>query len=199
MKYYSSDKKTFYVAVLWTLIALAIVVVWLLNRSGRKSQKTNMASPTIRISPAVSPRNQGSRKVPKSLVITLNEIFVSSDPSMKTMGTMDLLCQLASKVSDLYLIYTIPAELAGNDQVPESVKKCLEEIIDTAGLLGFKKHRMLFTNTREGRISVCRQLQAELTIDPEPDLVDQLQGKVPGVVCVATNSDFSQLFRKFFC
>ena len=192
-----SDKKSFYVAILWTVIAMVIVVFWILTRSSRKSQKTS--PPRIRISPAVSPRNQGSSRIPKTVVITLNEIFLSSDPSMKLMGTMDFLGQLASKVTDLYLIYTIPAELVGGDEVPESVEKCLAEIIENTKLLGFRKHRLLFTNTRDGRISVCRQLQAELTVDPEPDLVDQLQGKVPGVVCVATNSDFTQFFRKFFC
>ena len=189
------DKKSFYIAILWTVIAIVVVLYLFVSRSVRmKSVQT--VPPRVRVSPAVSPRNK--RTIPKSVLITLNEVFVSSDPSMVLLGSLDSLRELSSKVADMYLVYTIPIELAGKEDVPESVQKCLDELIENARLVGFKKHRLLFTNTREGRISVARQLQAELTMDPDADLVDQLQGKVPSVVCMATNSDFTNHFRKFF-
>ena len=197
------DKKTFYVAILWTVIGIVIGLFLWWNKRSASRPKTS--APSIRVSPAVSPRRQheqggatsSSAQIPKSVLVTLNDIFVSSDPSMSVLGSWEMLGDLSKKVQDTYLIYTVPGELDGGDD--ESVRSRLEEILMSTGkFAGFKKHRLLLTNTREGRVSVARQLQVELTIDSDADLVDLMQGKVPNVVCVPSSGDFAKIFRKFF-
>lgn len=193
------DKKTFYVAILWTSIALVVGLFFWLNR--RSSQKAKTPAPSVRLSPAVSPRRQAessTRLVPKSALITLNDIYISSDPSMTILGSCDELAELCETVGDTYLMYTVPGELAGGDDVSASVRASVEAFVSRVSPTGFKNHRIIYTNTREGRTSVARQLQVELTIDPDADIVDQLQGKVPNIVCVLNNGDFAKIFRKFF-
>jgi len=196
------DKKSLYVAILWTSIAVIVGLFLWWNRKNSSGQ-TRTVNPSIRISPAVSPRNRvgavASSSSPNSVLITLNEIFISSDPSLSLVGTLETLAELTKAVKDTYLVYTVPAELAGGDEVAASVRERVEEIFASSKLLSdFKKHRILYTNTREGRISVARQLQVELTIDPDTDLVEQLQGKVPNVACVSDNVEFAKILRKFF-
>lgn len=192
-----NDKKSFHVAVLWTVIALLIGIYLWFNYRRRKSSQRPIATTSVRSPHIGSPRNKTLS--PKSVLIGLNELFVSSDPSMTICGTVAILRDLSNKVEDMYFIYTVPAELAGADQVPpENVRGLIGTFLESADLKKFKPHRIIFTNTREGRVSVARQLQAELTIDSDSEIVEQLQGKVPNVVLVASHGELVAIVRKFF-
>ncbi|CAE7275370.1 PEX22, partial [Symbiodinium pilosum] len=57
------------------------------------------------------------------------------------------------------------------------------QMLDSLGArrAGFKRHRLMFSSTQEGRVSMVRQLQPDLHLEASPEVAEALLGKVPDV------------------
>ena len=135
------------------------------------------------------------------VLVTLNELLLEG-PSLDLIGgnviLFSKLAEQAKSTSDgLVVMITVPTE-TGEDVSP-GVRKDVESKLETAGLFqaGLKAHRIVFTSTVDGRISVGRQMQASLFIDTDDRVVSELQGKVPQVTHVRKN-DLKNFLAKVF-
>lgn len=178
--------KQFAIAVLWTVIAIIIALFLYLRRERTPSPRVAVTQAEAR---PVSPEPL-TKKIEGFVLVTLNGILISTDTMELIPGNVSSfrkLVEIATKKTwGLVVLYTIPDELIDETtrDVPETISSDLKKLLDQAGLFdyGLKPHRIVFTQTTEGRISVGRQMQAHLFIDIDDHVVTELSGKVPNVV-----------------
>lgn len=161
--------------MLWTVIAILIGVYFFLRRQSKPAN----ASPRVT---ALHPQpSQTKKESDKFVLVTLNETLISSDTLELIPGNVSSFRQLAEqadkKTGGLIVVFTIGEK--ETDTTPSLVEKRLDE----AGIMGvfLKPHRIVFTQSVEGRVSVGRQIEACTFLDPDDDVVSQLTGKVPEV------------------
>ena len=134
------------------------------------------------------------------VLITINDILVTTD-SLELIGKNVLTFKrLIEGGESVILLFTIPEELMGEQgAMPESVRKQIESLLDTAGLYqaGLKSHRVIFSETTEGRGSIARQIQPLVFMDPDEGVVTSLVGKVPNAVHVDADRFKGYVMQQF--
>jgi hypothetical protein len=184
------NNKQFAIIVLWTLIAVVIGLFLFLRRERPKAtpeRENRSQSVHARLS-----EPEPEFKTSAFTLITLNDLLISTETFELIAGNVSVVRKLAEKAErhtgGLIVLFTVPEEMAHEkaENVPQYVKDTIEKRLEEAGLLGgfLKPHRIVYSQTVDGRISIGRQLQAHIFIDPDVHVVSDLTGKVPNVVCV---------------
>ena len=193
----NKEEKRFLIIVLWTSIAAFIGVFFLVRRWWLRNQETGAPFQSARPSPVASITVRARRE--GFVLVTLNELlFEGSSLDLKVSSVLSFvkLASHAAESSDgLVVLVTIPD--ARQDDM-ERIRKLVENRLESSGLFqaGLKLHRIVFTSTVDGRISVGRQMQASVFIDPDERVVAELDGKVPSVVHIGPDS-VKKIFEHF--
>lgn len=174
--------KQFAIIVLWTVIAIVIGLFLFL----RRPRKSAAAAAVVSQRPVDRPASPQKDAKEGYFLVTLNELLFESD-SMELLAdnvsSIKRLCEEAGRrCKGLVVIFTVPAGMESD----MSLRQTIETRLDEAGLIssGLKSHRILFTQTREGRISVGRQMEPILFLESDLHVVSELTGKIPNVVCL---------------
>lgn len=191
------SNKQFAIIVLWTVIAV-IIALFLFLRRERGSKPNVTPGPSRTVSrPAIATVEQ---KTEKFVLVTLNNTLISEETLELIPENVTIFRKLAEACSarsaGLIVLFTVPDDMLNESEseVPENVKRTIETRLEEGGIFasGLKRHRLVFTKSVEGRISVGRQVEAYLFIDSDRQVVEELTGKVPNVVCLDSTS-----FKKF--
>lgn len=176
------SNKQFYIAVLWTVIAVVIVAVLVVSRwINREPQRAPSGVHQVGIARPPSPRNR--RRTPPALtvendqfvVISLNDLLISAPSGSAEIvySNIEIFTELVRSANRIVLLYTTTQTQAE-----------IETLLNSAGLFnaGFPKHRLVLTSTVEGRVSVAREIQPIVFVDSDAKVVDDISGKVPSAV-----------------
>lgn len=191
------SNKQFYIAVLWTVIAVVIAAVLVVSQwNNRKPQRAPSGVQQVGSARPPSPRNR--RRTPPALtvendqfvVISLNDLLISAASGSAEIvhSSIDVFTELVRSVKRIVLLYTTTQTQAE-----------IETLLNSAGLFnaGFPKHRLVLTSTVEGRGSVAREIQPIVFVDSDPKVVDEISGKVPSAVLKTQASVGRYLLENF--
>lgn len=186
------SNKQFAIIVLWTVIAVLIGLFLFVRRERPKPVPERENRPRADSARARQPTAEPEFKTSGFVLLTLNDLLISTDTLDLIASNVSVVRQLADKAErhtgGLIVLFTVPEELVSEkaNDVPQHVKDTVDKRLEEAGLLGgcLKPHRIVYSQTVDGRISIGRQVQAHIFIDPDVHVVSDLTGKVPNVVCV---------------
>jgi hypothetical protein len=195
------SNKQFAIIVLWTCIALIIGIFLFFRRNastGPRPVASRSVSGVVQRSPNVQPAAHESepKQTDKFVLVTLNDTLISTETLElipENVSVFRKVSALASqRTGGLVVLFSLPDESVKPDaaDVPEDLRSLIHSRLEEAGLFsyGLKPHRVVFTQSIEGRISVGRQIEACMFIDPDSHVVSELSGKVPGVSYADTKS-----------
>jgi hypothetical protein len=194
---YSNETKSALIAIVWGVIAVIVgIYFW---SSSRSTRTTRDVQPITVNAPSVTQVSNGITSRQK-ILITLNDLVISSEPSMDIISENVLsLSSLVAKAGMVVLMYTIPEELVGESpDPPECVSDVVDSLVVKGALVeqGFKPHRIIYTATREGRVSVAREIQADVTIESDESIASELG--VKGLkIHRLTAENFREFIRSF--
>jgi hypothetical protein len=177
------NSKQFYITILWTVIVCIIaLVVWMAAPKKAKKEPTVQARTVVASVPSQS--STFSLAPDRFVLLTLNDLVVSTDDGQFIGINVIAFKKLIERVKRVVVIYTVPEEQV---EETETVEKNLVEMFEGAGLFddGLKRHRLLLTETVEGRISIARELQPAIFIDSDSKVIEEITGKVSNAVCLS--------------
>lgn len=189
------------IVVLWTVIAVLIGIFLFFRREKKSVTQTGRPVVTPGTSRAVSMSSAPvKRETDKFVLVTLNDTLVASDTMELIPHNVSAFRKMAdacgAKTGGLIVMFSVPEGVIGESETnaPDTVKSTIEKRLDEAGIFacGLKNHRIVYTKSIEGRISVGRQIEAHIFLDSDRHVVDELTGKVPHVVHVS-----SETFKSF--
>ncbi|CAE7518701.1 PEX22 [Symbiodinium natans] len=140
--------------IIWTVIAIVCALFFLLS------------------SRAVPKSNGGPSKMQqrRRVSISLDGLLLGLSDSGPAIANFLEICQCCE---------VFAFGLADSDDREEKVWRMFESL--GAFQAGFKRHRLMFSSTSEGRASMVRQLQPDLHLEASPEVAEALLGKVPEV------------------
>ena len=174
--------KNLAIALLWAAMAILVATFFFLRR-----EKTA----TRPIQASVTQQSVAPCKSDKFTLVTLNDILIRSQSMeliSKNVAPFKKFAEYSANFTrGLVLIFTLPD---GSSDISEKLKDDIENILQSSGIeeAGFRTHRLVFTLTRDSRISLGRQIEADVFFDPDPTVLNELTGKVPRIVCVDENT-----------
>lgn len=170
--------KNLAIALLWAVMAILVATFFFLRREKKAARP---------IEASLTPQSVAPCKSDKFILFTLNDILIRSQSMeliTKNLVPFKRFAEYSANFTrGLVLIFTLPD---GSSDISEKFKNDIENILQSSGLgeAGFRTHRLVFTLARDSRISLGRQMEADLFFDPDRSVVNELTGKVPRVVCV---------------
>eukprot|EP00928_Gymnodinium_smaydae_P035629 TRINITY_DN25044_c0_g1_i1.p1 TRINITY_DN25044_c0_g1~~TRINITY_DN25044_c0_g1_i1.p1 ORF type:complete len:237 (+),score=40.39 TRINITY_DN25044_c0_g1_i1:79-711(+) len=177
------DKRTAPYAI-WTAVALVCALYfWLSRDRSRKSDDASEAGSSGSSSSADA-RGRGGGRSKRKVCLALDGTLLKAAGGSGA-GAVEVIDAAVAPFLELCASCEVFAVALATEDARESA---VTETLEALGAFdaGFRRHRLMFSSTVEGRASMVRHLQPSLHLEADDSVRASLEGKVPELRLVSS-------------